>query len=225
MRLDRLEKLIGKSKLNILKHSTVAIFGLGGVGSYAIESLARSGIGNLIICDYDTIDETNINRQIFALGSTIGKYKTEVAYERIKDINPETTVLAYPVKAIKEVIEDILNMNPDFVIDAIDDVDAKVNLIHEALRRDIRIISSMGFANKLHPELIKLCTLDKTSICPLAKTMRKRLKEEKITQNFPVVYSIETPIKTMGVLGSSAFVPSTAGLLLSSYVVNKIIGD
>ncbi len=227
MRFNRFASMIGTDLLESLKHRTVAIFGLGGVGSYAVEAIVRSGICKIIICDFDTIDETNINRQLIALDSTLGMLKTEVVESRIKDINPDTVVLSYPIKADAVIIRDILSMNPDFVIDAIDDVSAKAALIKEAIRKDIPIIASMGFANKLHPELIEISTLDKTQVCPLAKIMRKKLKEDNVTLNFPVVFSKETPKKSNkdNILGSSAYCPSTAGLMLASYVVNKLIGE
>lgn len=225
MRFDRFERIIGTEKLEILKHKKIAIFGLGGVGSYALEAIARSGVGKVIICDYDHVDITNINRQLVAKESTIGMLKTEVAETSLKDINPDIEVLSFPIKADKALIEDILALRPDFVIDAIDDVLAKTELIKATIKLDIPIIASMGFANKLHPELIEIATLDRTSVCPLAKTMRKRLKEENVTLNFPVVYSKEQPYKNSdNILGSSAYTPSVAGLILASHVVNKLIG-
>ncbi len=227
MRFDRFESLIGTDRVKELRHKTVAVFGLGGVGSYVVEGLARSGIGKLVICDFDRVEDTNINRQLIAMESTLGMLKTDVTEERIKDINPQATVLAYPVKADETLINDILEMEPDFVIDAIDDLEAKSILIKTAIKWDIPIISSMGFANKLHPEMITISTLDKTSVCPLAKAMRKRMKNLGVTLNFPVVYSTEIPIKTEpeGVLASSAYVPSVAGLVIASHVINKLIGE
>jgi tRNA A37 threonylcarbamoyladenosine dehydratase len=227
MRFDRFERIIGTEKIESLKHKEVAIFGLGGVGSYALEAIARSGIGKVIICDYDHVDITNINRQLIAKESTIGMLKTDVAEASLKDINPDIEVLAYPIKADKQLIQDILALNPDFVIDAIDDVQAKTDLIKTTIKLDIPIIASMGFANKLHPELIEISTLDKTQVCPLAKIMRKRLKLENVTLNFPVVYSKEVPklSRNNTILGSSAYVPSVAGLMLASYVINKLIGE
>jgi tRNA A37 threonylcarbamoyladenosine dehydratase len=226
MRFDRFERIIGITKIESLKHKEVAIFGLGGVGSYALEAIARSGIGKIIICDYDHVDITNINRQLVARESTIGMLKTDVAEASLKDINPEIIVLAYPIKADRQLISDILALKPDFVIDAIDDVKAKTDLIVAAIKFDIPIIASMGFANKLHPELIEISTLDKTQVCPLAKKMRKRLKDENVTLNFPVVYSKEPPIvRSSDILGSAAYVPSVAGLMLASYVINKLIGE
>ncbi|XMB72541.1 tRNA threonylcarbamoyladenosine dehydratase [Mycoplasmatota bacterium WC30] len=227
MRFNRFESMIGTDLLKKLKHRSVAIFGLGGVGSFAVEAIVRSGVGKIIICDFDRIEKTNINRQLIALESTLGMLKTEVVEARIKDINPEAIVLAYPIKADAVLIRDILSMNPDFVVDAIDDVIAKTTLIKEAIRKDIPIIAAMGFANKLHPELIEISTMDKTQVCPLAKIMRKKLKDDNVTLNFPVVFSKETPRKSTNetILGSSAYCPSTAGLMLASYVVNKLIGE
>lgn len=225
MRFDRFERIIGKEQLALLKHKRVAIFGLGGVGSYALEAIARSGVGTIIICDFDHVDITNINRQLVAKESTIGKLKTDVAEASLKDINPEINVLVYPVKADCILIEEILSLKPDFVVDAIDDVQAKVDLIKIAIKKDIPIVASMGFANKLHPELIEISTLDKTSVDPLAKVMRRKMKDEDITLNFPVVYSLEKPLNNSErILGSSAYVPSVAGLMLASYVVNKLLG-
>lgn len=225
MRFDRFERIIGKDNLELLKHKRVVIFGLGGVGSYALEAIARSGVGTLIICDFDHVDITNINRQLVAKESTIGMLKTDVAKTALKDINPNINILIYPTKADIVLIEEILNLEPDFVVDAIDDISAKVELIKIAIKKDIPIVASMGFANKLHPELIEISTLDKTSVDPLAKVMRKKLKEENITLNFPVVYSKEKPLNNSEkILGSSAYVPSVAGLMLASYVVNKLLG-
>ena len=227
MRFDRFRRLVGDDALEVLRHKKVAIFGLGGVGGFAVEGVARCGVGTFIICDFDIVDPTNINRQIIALDSTVGEYKTDVSEARILDINPQATVLAFPVKADEIIIDDILSMNPDFVVDAIDDVDAKAYLIKSAIKKDIPIISAMGFAHKLHPELIELSTLKQTSVCPLAKAMRKRLKELDVTLNIPVVYSKEPPIKTQqtDVLATSAYCPSVAGLIISSYVINKLIGE
>ncbi|MBI9009295.1 MAG: tRNA threonylcarbamoyladenosine dehydratase [Tenericutes bacterium] len=226
MRFDRFERIIGTEKIESLKHKRVAIFGLGGVGSYALEAIARSGVGKVIICDYDLVDVTNINRQLIAKESTIGMLKTEVAEASLKDINPNIEVLAFPIKADKQLILDILAMNPDFIIDAIDDVQAKTDLIEAAIKLDIPIIASMGFANKLHPELIQISTLDKTQVCPLAKKMRKIIKEKNITLNFPVVFSMEVPkVRSNEILGSAAYVPSVAGLMLASYVINNLIGE
>lgn len=223
MRFDRFERLVGKKAVQELKHKRVVIFGLGGVGSYAVEGIARSGIGTIILCDYDKIEITNINRQIIALSSTIGEFKTDLLENRILDINPKAKVLKYTVKAEETIIEEILDMKPDFIVDAIDDVSAKVYLIKTAIKRDIPIISSMGFANKLHPEKIEISTLKNTSVCPLAKVMRKKLREINISLNFPVVYSKEKPKENIS-LASSAYTPSVAGLMIASYVINRLVG-
>lgn len=227
MRFNRFELLIGKERMLSLSHKTVAVFGLGGVGSYVVEALARSGIHTLILCDFDTVEITNINRQLIALESTLGALKTDVIEARVLDINPEATVLSFPVKADETIIRDILAMSLDYVVDAIDDVSAKVALIKEAMRLDIPIVSSTGFANKLHPELIRMAPMTKTSVDPLAKVMRKRLREAGVSLDFPVAYSTETPIcsNTGDALPSSAFCPSVAGLMIAAYVINHMIGE
>ncbi len=227
MRFNRWQNLIGEEKLALLKHKTVMIFGLGGVGSFAFEAIVRSGVGKLIIIDYDKVDVTNINRQLLALESTIGEYKTDVAKTRGMQINPEATILAYPVKADEHTVPDLLDMNPDFIIDCIDDIEGKLNIIEQSQKHDIPVISSMGFANKLHPEMTKITSMAKTSVCPLAKALRKRLNAKNVSLDFPVIYSTETPIKVVNrdVLGSSAYCPSTAGLYIASYVINKLIGE
>jgi len=225
MRYDRLEKLISKEKLNILKSKTIAVFGLGGVGSYAFEAIVRSGVSKVIICDFDIVDITNINRQLIAYESTLGSLKTDVASKRAKDINPYVEIIKYSIKADKDSIKDILDLKPDFVVDAIDDVLAKTELITQATNKSIKIVSSMGFANKFHPEMIEIAKLSKTTVCPLAKTMRKRLKEAGVTLDFPVVYSTEKPTKSKdNILGSTAYTPSVAGLIIASYVINQIVG-
>ena len=227
MRFDRFISLIGKDEFESLRHKSVVIFGLGGVGSYVAEAIARSGIERIIICDFDYVEESNINRQLIATDSTTGMLKTEVMEARIKDINPNARVLSYPVKANDAIIKEIVSLQPDFIADAIDDIDAKTFLIKTAIKKDIPFISSMGFANKLHPELVEITTLRKTSVCPLAKTMRKRLKMDDVTLNFPVVYSIESPIRKYSKesLGTSPYVPSVAGLVMASYIVNHLIGE
>ncbi len=227
MRFNRWKNIIGEQKLNYLKHKEIIIFGLGGVGSYALEAIARSGVGKIIIVDFDKVDVTNINRQLIALDSTIGMYKVEVAEARAKEINPGVTVLTYPVKANKHTVPDLLDMKPDYVIDCIDDIEGKIQIIEGCQKRDIPIISSMGFANKIHPEMTKIATLAKTSVCPLARTLRKKLKERNVSLDFPVIFSTEKPVETLdnNVLGSSSYCPSTAGLFIASFVINKMIGD
>ncbi len=225
MRFDRLRRLVGDEGLAQLNQSSVAVFGLGGVGSFAAEALVRSGIAKLIICDYDQVEESNINRQLLALDSTIGRQKTDIAKERYLDINPNLEIVTWPVKASKENLASILQSKPDYVVDAIDDVSAKIELIEYCSHHQIPLISSMGFANKMHPEMIEIERLQKTSVCPLAKTMRKKLKERGLSLDLLVVYSKETPMKQSdNVLGSSAFVPSAAGLMMAAAVVNQLQG-
>jgi len=226
MRFQRFEALIGTAKLNQLKQKTVMVCGIGGVGSFAAEALARSGIGHLILIDGDVVDISNINRQIIALDSTINHPKVDVMADRIKDINPEAMVTPLKIFIDDSSIDSILDYHPDFVIDAIDSVASKCLLISRCIQNNIPIIASMGFALKMHPEKIQLTTLAKTEMDPLAKEIRYRLKKANITHQFPVVYSNESPlISQVDVvkLGSCAFVPPVAGLMLASYVVNRLI--
>ena len=219
---DRLIPLIGEDKLNLIKSKKIMVFGCGGVGGHVIEGLVRSGIENITIVDYDKVDITNLNRQIIALHSTIGKDKTEVIKERILDINPKCNVNILNKKISAE---DIFNMdltNYDYVVDAIDDVDVKVELIRYALKHNIKLIASTGTAKKMHPENLEITTLDKTSYDPLAKKLRTLLKGCKLNGVF-VLASREEPLIKGATLGSSAFVPSSGGLLIASYIINDII--
>ena len=219
---DRLESLIGKDKVDILAKKTILIVGLGGVGSYLLESLTRSGIGKFIIVDYDVVDITNINRQLYALNSTIGTYKTDVAEKRIKDINPLCVIKKYRCKFSEETKEEIFSNKIDFIVDCCDDVNAKKLLIDEAIYRNIEIISSMGMANKNDPNKIEICELSKTYNDPLARILRKYKKDKKITKKIMVASSSEVPSKNKK-LSSNAFVPSTAGLMIGHYVLSRLI--
>ncbi|PKL01606.1 MAG: hypothetical protein CVV56_01070 [Tenericutes bacterium HGW-Tenericutes-1] len=226
MRFQRLEALIGLMKLNQLNDKTVLICGIGGVGSYATEALARSGIGHLILVDNDIVDITNINRQIIALESTLNQPKVSVMMKRILDINPNAIVTPLQLYIDETSIDSLLNQKIDFVIDAIDSVPSKCLLIAACAQRNIPIIASMGFALKLHPEKIELTTLDKTEMDPLAKEIRYRLRKAGINLKIPVVYSKEQPLKShidSVKLGSTAFVPPSAGLMLASYVINQFL--
>lgn len=226
MRFQRLEALIGSNKLNQLKDKTVLICGIGGVGSYATEALARSGIGHLILVDNDIVDITNINRQIIALESTLKQPKVTVMMNRILDINPKAIVTPLKLYIDESTIELLLNRKIDFVIDAIDSVPSKCLLIAACAEKNMPIIASMGFALKMHPEKIELTTLDKTEMDPLAKEIRYRLRKAGVNLKIPVVYSKEQPLKSQidsVKLGSTAFVPPSAGLMLASYVVNQLI--
>lgn len=225
--------LIGEKKLEKLKNSTIAIFGLGGVGSYVAESLARIGVENLILIDNDVIDVTNINRQIIALHSTVGKAKVNVQKDRILDINPNAKVTTHKIFYSKESDQNIIN-SCDYVVDAIDSVSSKLTLVEECQKREIPIISCMGTGNKLNPTLFELADIFETSICPLCRVMRRELKKRNIT-SLKVVYSKEEPIKPIDIYdkesykrtvpGSMPYVPAAAGLIIASEVVKDIIAD
>ena len=225
---QRTEILIGKDNLNKLKNQTIAIFGIGGVGSYVTEALARVGVGKLILIDNDNIDITNLNRQIHATHENIGKPKVEEMKKRVQLINPLAKVEAIQEFVTESNINEILNKNIDYIIDAIDTVKSKLEIIKLAKEKNIPIISSMGTANKLEPTKLEVTDIYKTKICPLAKIIRKELRKLEI-QNLKIVYSTEEPkpvdINSDGTktLGSISFVPSTAGLIIAGEVVRDII--
>ena len=226
----RTELLLGSAALERLKNSSAAVFGLGGVGSYVVEALARSGVGRLVLIDHDVVDVTNINRQLHATTKTIGQSKTELMKQRVLDINPdikvETIAEFYP--AVGEDTDRFFIGEYDCAVDAIDSVDSKVGLIVECGRRGIPIFSSMGAGNKLDPTKFRAGDLFETTVDPLARVMRKRLKELGIKQ-LRVVYSTEPPRKIQSVgektIGSTAFVPSSAGLILAGEVVRFLVKD
>ena len=225
---QRTEILIGKDNLNKLKNQTIAIFGIGGVGSYVAEAIARVGVGNLILIDNDNIDITNLNRQIHATHETIGKPKVEEMKKRIQTINPKAKVQAIQEFVTEENINTIITTNLDYIIDAIDTVKSKLEIIKLAKQKNIPIISSMGTANKLDPTKLVVTDIYKTTTCPLAKIMRKELRKLEI-QNLKIVYSTEEPQPVQRnsdgtqTLGSISFVPSTAGLIIAGEVVRDII--
>ena len=223
MKFNRLENLIGSFSLEKLKESTVLVVGLGGVGGYVVEALARSGIGNLILVDYDKVDITNFNRQIIAVNENIDKYKVDCFKERIESINEECNVISYNLKIDNENIKDIFNTKIDFVVDAVDDVRAKVSIINYCLENNIDFISSMGTGNRLDPSKLTIMTLDKTYNDPLARIIRSKF-DKSIQKRITVCISTELPLKVKDktVIGSNAFVPSSAGLLIASYIVRKI---
>ena len=183
---SRTELLIGSENIDKLKNSTVAVFGIGGVGGFATEALARAGIGHLVLIDNDTVSLTNINRQIVALHSTIGKYKTEVMSDRIADINPDAIVEVHNCFYLPENKDDFDFSKYDYVVDAVDTVAAKLSIIEEAKRCNVPVISSMGAGNKLNPTMFEVADISKTSVCPLAKVMRYELKKRGI-KNVKVV--------------------------------------
>ena len=222
-RFQRLKLLIGEENFSNLTSATVAIFGVGGVGSFAVEALARSGVGHLVLIDKDNIDATNINRQIHALNSTVGKSKVEVMRERILDINPAAQVDTIQKFFLPtEAVDDFFICRYDYVIDAIDTLTAKIFLVEQCSRRGIKIISSMGAGNKLDPTRFKVADIFQTSIDPVAKIMRKKLKERGI-KNLKVVWSDEPPRPVKDFIGSTAFVPSVAGLILAGEVIKDLI--
>ena len=241
--LKRTELLIGKEKIQKLQQAKVAVFGLGGVGSYVVEGLARSGIGSFTLIDFDIVDVTNINRQIIANINTIGKYKVDIEEQRIHEINPNAIVEKYIEFIEKESIE--LNQegnikennnislfnnikNVDYIVDAVDTVSAKIRIIEFAKNNNIPVISALGTGNKLDPTKLKIGDIYDTSVCPLAKVMRKELRKRNI-QELNVVYSIEEPIKIQQdieerkLIGSISYLPSIAGLMISYKVINDIV--
>lgn len=221
--LDRLELLIG-DKITTLKNKCVLIIGLGGVGGCALENIVRCGIENIIIVDNDIIDITNLNRQIIALNSNIGLYKVDAWEQRIKDINPNTKVIKIKEFITKENISLLFQNKIDYLIDACDTIETKKEIIRKCLQKNIKFISSMGTGNKLDMTKFKIEDVRKTSYDPIAKIIRKMVKDEHIKGKIPVVYSIESPIKVKKV-GSISFTPATSGLMCASYVINDIIGD
>lgn len=220
--LNRCRMLFGDEKIQKLQKATVMVVGCGAVGSFAIEALARTGIGHIILIDFDRVEESNINRQIFALHSTIGRNKIAAAQERIADINSNTKVTALDVFFDKNTT---LPVHPDFVIDAIDTVQSKIALYRWCNDNNIPFISAMGAARKTDPSKIKIDKISKTYACPLAARIRKIVREEKL-RDFPVVFSTENPsgeIAPEKNFGSVITVTGTFGLMMANYVIQKII--
>lgn len=245
---SRAELLYGDSGMQKLFSSKVIVFGIGGVGGYTVEALARSGVGTIAVVDDDKICLTNINRQIIATHSTIGKYKVDAAAERIKDINKNATVIKYQDFYSQENKYKFDLSQFDYVVDAIDTVSAKLTLIEQAKEQGVKIISCMGAGNKLHAEQLELTDIYKTTVCPLAKVMRYELKKRNI-KDLTVVYSKEPALKPQAdcqnscknncvcpkgtvrkctakrqIPGSTAYVPPTAGLIIAGKVVNDLLG-
>ena len=220
-RYSRTGQLIGEEGLECLKESSVLIVGIGGVGSYAAEAVARAGVGSITLMDGDIVQPSNLNRQLVALTSTLGRNKAEVIAERIRDIDPAADVTAL-ARFYEE--DDALDLTAfDWVIDAIDSVIAKTALIRTAVDNDVNIVSAMGAAGKFDTQF-KVADISKTSTCPLAKVMRKRLRDIGI-EHLPVVYSEEKPAPRDGELGTLSYVPGSAGLCLAGYVIKSIIGQ
>lgn len=221
---NRFKLIVGEDKFNLIRNKTVLILGVGGVGSYAVEALVRSGVGKVIIIDNDFVDITNLNRQLMTLHSNIGKHKVDVLENRINDINPNCEIIKIKNFITKDNIDILFNTNIDYVIDACDTVDTKKEIIRQCLKRKIKFISCMGTGNKLDPSKLEILDIRKTSYDPLARIIRKMINEEKINDKIMVVASTEKPLKhESNIIGSTSFVPSTAGLLCASYVINDII--
>ncbi|WP_329468813.1 tRNA threonylcarbamoyladenosine dehydratase [Exiguobacterium sp. 9-2] len=240
---SRNELAIGKTGLDALASKSVAILGIGGVGSFSAEALARSGVGRLILVDKDDIDITNVNRQIHALLPTVGQPKVDAMAERLTLINPDLEIVRLKMFYNEETFESFFEQQPDYVIDASDTVSFKIHLIQECKKRNIPIISSMGMANKMDPTRIKIVDIKDTSYDPLAKVIRTKLRKAGIHKGVPVVFSDEPPVKIIEevrqVVGndaaairkakmppsSNAFVPSVGGLIAASYVINEIVRE
>lgn len=218
---ERLEKLVGTENYNKIKSATILVIGLGGVGGYVVESLARSNIKKIILVDYDTIDITNINRQIIALKSTVGCKKTEVFKKRINDIS-STIVEIIDEKITKDNIDILFKEKIDYLVDACDTIETKKEIIRQCIKRKIKFISSMGTANKIKIEKLSITDIRKTSYDPVAKIIRKMVKEENIKEKITVLSSSEEPIKT-NMLASNSFVPSAAGLMIGNYIIRDVI--
>lgn len=235
----RSELLLGEGSINTLKSKTILVFGCGGVGSYVIEGLVRTGISNFIIVDNDTVSKSNINRQIIATANTVGKSKVEVTKERILSINPSSNVKTFETFILEDSLETICFENVDYVVDCIDTISGKIAIIKKAKELNIPIISSMGTGNKLDPLQFKITDISKTSVCPLAKVMRYELKKRNI-KNVKVLFSTEIPIDLSNnelekkllqdeasvkhqIPGSVSFVPSIAGLLIARKIILDLL--
>lgn len=225
---SREELLIGKEALEKLEKSKVAVFGIGGVGSFVVEGLTRAGIGNLVLIDEDTISITNINRQLHATHNTIGKFKIEVMKDRVLSINANANVEIYKPSNVKDREENIIDSSFDYVVDAVDTIQTKIKLIEKAKKTGVPVISCMGTGNKLDPSKFEIADISKTTVCPLAKIIRKELKNRNI-KDVKVLYSKEIPIKPKyekddeKAPASISFMPSVAGLMIAGEVIKDII--
>lgn len=227
---QRSELLMGPEGMEKLLNSTVAVFGIGGVGSYVVEALARSGIGRIIMIDYGTIDITNINRQVHATVDTVGMYKVDAMKERLLLINPNIVVETFKATYNKDTKDKLLSDEYDYVVDAIDMISSKINLIMECKDRGIEIISSMGAGNKLNPTMLKVADINDTKICPLARVMRKELRRRGVkglkvvfSEEYPLLVNLESENLRKAIPGSSSFVPPSFGLIIASEVVKDIV--
>ncbi len=221
---EREISLIGQENLTKIQNQTVALIGLGGVGGYTLETLVRCGIKNILVVDYDTIELTNLNRQILTTNNNIGEKKVLEAQKRALSINPNINIIPIDLYIDKDNYQELFKYHIDYLIDACDSINTKKLLIKESLSRKIKIISCMGTGNKLDPSLLKITTIDKTSYDPLAKIIRKYIKDNHLSPKLPVVSSTEKPIITSNKqIASISYVPAYAGLLLTKYIIDDII--
>lgn len=221
-RFSRTVRVIGEERMRLIEASSVIVFGLGGVGGAAAEALARAGVGTIGIVDKDVVDITNINRQLIATDETVGMKKTDAAEKRLLSINPNIKIKKYDLFYLPENADSVDLSEYDFIVDCIDNVTAKLELVVRADKENVPIISSMGTGNKLHPEMLEITDINKTSVCPLARVIRRELKNRGV-KKLTVVYSKEEPVKTdSSVPGSMSFTPPVAGYLISSYVIRSI---
>lgn len=233
-KFSRTEMLVGNDGMEKLKNAKVAIFGLGGVGSFVCEGLARSGVGNFVLVDFDKIDESNINRQLIATTKTIGMHKVDVMRQRILEINPDANVETYKEFYMADCEIDIITEDLSYAVDCVDTIMAKIAIICKCDEIDVPVISSMGTGNKLDPTMFEVADIYETSVCPLARIMKKDLKKRNI-EKLKVVYSQEHAINTndhpinkdlkFKIKGSVSFVPSVAGLIIAGEVIKDIIND
>ena len=223
-RFSRTKMLIGEDGIETLQKSRVIVFGIGGVGGFVVEALARAGIGSLDIVDNDTVSASNINRQIYALDSTVGAYKVDVAASRIRDINPECAVTAHRCFFLPDTAGFFDFSRWDYVVDAVDTVAAKIEIIKRAKDAGTRVISCMGTGNKLDASRFRIADIAETSVCPLARVVRRELKKKGI-EKVPVLYSTELPSVSGKVPASISFVPAAAGLLIAQKVVCDLLGQ
>ncbi len=226
---SRIEQLLGTEALHKLNNSKVTIFGLGGVGSYVAESLARSGIGHLVLVDADTVATSNINRQLPALHSTLGRYKTEIVQARLSDINPHCDIEIISKFYHPGDFHEFVATDTDCIVDAIDSLPSKLDLLVNAYHNNIKVFSSMGTGKKTDPTQLQLADISKTKTCPLAKKLRHQLKEQGVTKGISVVFSTEQPLEPvqpeMGSIASMLFVPASAGILLARATVMHLLNS
>lgn len=221
-RFSRSSRILGEERLEKLNNSSVIVFGVGGVGGAVLEALVRGGVGTVGVVDKDIIDITNLNRQIIATDANIGEKKVDAAQKRALSINPKVNIEKYDLFYLPETAEQIDLAKYDFIVDAVDNVTAKLELIGRADKLGVPIISSMGTGNKLHPEMFEITDIYNTSVCPLARVIRRELKNRGI-KKLTVVYSKEEPVKTdSSVPGSTSFTPPVAGYLMASYIIRKL---